>query len=452
MNTTRLYRYLISLVVFSLIFIAIYSSGTLSTLAAKTSTPTGATVPVPPTQTSCPAAGTARAAVMTPLALGHHQNVVYIVNESASGGTGQPTFGTLKRYDVTTSHKTEIIKMAHVSISEAQISADGQWLLFVTITTTQPKLQLIRMDGQELQTLYCAKSANFPGLYDVQWASDLKLAVFKSQGGLYLLNLKSGKLQLEFKDVDSGPPFHSLIGVNPLTWLDTARLYVIPTDSLLPTDTTTLDVLDTRRGPNQQKSDLKMVFQWKPITPSSSFPCWNADSSYDGSTLFTSECNGLVTPNCSLGGCTLGTREGPSDISVEAATGGKAHTIFTSSKLGIASVRSISSRTLLLLVENFSRNHTVDKSQNGLWKINTDGSGLKRLTSENAGQGSTLNQYNQYPWSNVSRDGKLYVLQTTNQSFPTTYTLLFGSLSGGTPTIFASISGTQLAIVGWTTM
>jgi len=28
----------------------------------------------------------------------------------------------------------------------------------------------------------------------------------------------------------------------------------------------------------------------------------------------------------------------------------------------------------------------------------------------------------------------------------------YGSLSGGSPTVFASITGTQLATIGWTTM
>src|SRR5690242_14177584 len=52
------------------------------------------TVPAPPTLTSCPASGSARAAVMPPLALGAHQNIVYVVNEF-KGQT--PTNGTLKR-------------------------------------------------------------------------------------------------------------------------------------------------------------------------------------------------------------------------------------------------------------------------------------------------------------------------------------------------------------------
>jgi len=94
------------------------------------------TAPVPPTLTSCPATGTARAAIMSPLALGNHQNIVYIVNEFQ---VHTPTFGTLKRYDTSTTAKTEIIKIPNVWISDAQVSADGQWLLFVSITQNQSR-------------------------------------------------------------------------------------------------------------------------------------------------------------------------------------------------------------------------------------------------------------------------------------------------------------------------
>ena len=94
---------------------------------------------------------------MPTLALGNHQNIVYIVNEFQAQ---TPTFGTLKRLDIKTGAKTEIVKIAGISISDAQVSADGQWILFVSVTTNQDKLQLVRMDGQGLQTLYCASPAS----------------------------------------------------------------------------------------------------------------------------------------------------------------------------------------------------------------------------------------------------------------------------------------------------
>ncbi len=96
----------------------------------------------------------------------------------------------------------------------------------------------------------------------------------------------------------------------------------------------------------------------------------------------------------------------------------------------------------------------VDSSQNGLWKLNTDGTGLTRLTTEVKGNVTSLCQFSQNPWSNVSRDDSLYAFETNNTgTYPYTYTLSFGQFSGSSPQSFASISdGTQLAIIGWTTM
>ena len=66
--------------------------------------------------------------------------------------------------------------------------------------------------------------------------------------------------------------------------------------------------------------------------------------------------------------------------------------------------------------------------------MNVDGSGLTRPTST---MGS-LNQFIQYPWSNFSRDGKLYSVSNS-----------YGSLSGGKLMQFASADA---VLVGWTSV
>src|SRR5215469_12692939 len=136
---TRCYRYLSrSLIGCCLIFLLAACGSGSPTGVGQTPTPSGSgTSPahggptpaptLPATQTSCPAAGTARAAVMTPFMLGGHPNIVYIVNEFQGHN---PTFGTLKRYDVATGNKTEIIKLPNTTINDAQLSADGQWIVF----------------------------------------------------------------------------------------------------------------------------------------------------------------------------------------------------------------------------------------------------------------------------------------------------------------------------------
>src|SRR5207244_4440057 len=144
--------------------------------------PTPTTVPMPPTQTNCPTLGTARAAVMRPLVLGKDQNIVYIDNEAQNNGRD---IGTIKRYDVMTKSTTEIVRLnTPASISEAQVSADGQWILFVAYvfepTDLLSEIQLVRMDGQGLQTLYCAShSTNFgSNIANIQWSPDQKSVVF----------------------------------------------------------------------------------------------------------------------------------------------------------------------------------------------------------------------------------------------------------------------------------
>src|SRR5260370_8394530 len=62
----------------------------------------------PAISTSCPAPGTANAASMPSMTLGTDPTIAYIVNE---GTPSQPTAGTLKRYDVVTANKVDILKM-----------------------------------------------------------------------------------------------------------------------------------------------------------------------------------------------------------------------------------------------------------------------------------------------------------------------------------------------------
>ena len=401
-------------------------------------------VDTPQVQTSCPPAGQARAAVMPTLALGTHQNVVYLVREF-----GATRADTLKRYDVATGQKTEVLKLFSTIISLPQVSADGQWILFVNGQNQQAKLQLVRMDGRFLQTLYCGPVTN------LLWTTNQQLIIFNStvnkQDGTFLLHTRTGKLELELKPLNSGPPLNIDSVAQPLTWLDNTRLYVrFANFPIAPIDR--LAILDTGRGPNQSFSNLIPVFQDRFAT-GGSYPCWDADSSFDTTTLFTSQCKGLPAPNCS-GSCVLGTREGPSVIKAEPARGGIQRTILSNAKLGIATVRSVTTNLLLLLVENFSHNHSVDKSQNGIWEVQNNGSGLKRLTTEAANSTTTLCPYTQNPWSNVSRDGRMYVFATFSVgNFPVTNTLAYASLNGGPSHVFASIAdGTQLSIIGWTRM
>ena len=107
---------------------------------------------------------------MAPLATHGRQTLVYVVNEQSAG--------TLKRLDVATGQKTEIVKLPTTDILHAQISSDGQWVLFVAHTNNVSKLQLIRMDGQGLQTLYCTTGNTSFGKDGIVWSNNQHSVVF----------------------------------------------------------------------------------------------------------------------------------------------------------------------------------------------------------------------------------------------------------------------------------
>src|SRR5216683_1420307 len=371
----------------------------------------------PTISTSCPSPGTARAAFMPPLTLGTHPTIAYRVNEFSHT---TPTLGTLNRDDVVTGGKVDIVKLAKTTISEAQVSADGQWSMFVAQVSGQNKLQLVRMDGRFLQTLYCGNPSH------VQWSTNQQLAVFADAQGVYLLNVAGGVVQLELKARINPFAF-------PRTWLDTTRVYVAL--EFVDSPAESVAILDTGKGPNQSVQNLQVAFDASTSTPF----CWDFDSSFDATKLFVSQCTAT-----SSGGPGANIFSGPSVFTVRPAAGFSYSYLYVSQGQAFTAIRAVTRNTLLFTVGNTKG----DTSQNGLWRVGTDGSNPLHLAP--SGQ---FNQFTQFPWSNVSRDSTKYVLQIISSSPPnTTYTLEYGSFSGGSPVVFASITNVQLATVGWTTM
>jgi Anaphase-promoting complex subunit 4 WD40 domain len=394
---------------------------------------TTTTVAMPPTQTSCPPSGTARAMIMAPLALGTHQNIIYTLNV---GTYDAPSQGKLMRYDVQTGRATELLSVANANIYEAQVSADGQWVLFVTTTGNvgrQTKLQMIRLDGQGLQTLYCTPGYS---IRQMQWSTDQHLLAFynvvNEQGVVYLLDMKTGKVQTEL----STPPGAGLV---LRTWLDATHLYL--TNAAQDTLYFYVYLLDTSKGAHQHLGDLLTVLFRQ---------YGDFDSSYDGSQILIS-----------YGGCPQGFCTGPSSIAVQTITGGPQRTIYSSQIYDVIAVRVIDQASILFIIGNtYDSNGHADPSHNGLWKINVDGSGLTRLIPISSKQFSFLNYDSQELWSNISRDATMYVFQVNSfRDTPTaiieTDSLIVGSLHGNgrTPKVLASTSdGSQLVMAGWTVM
>ncbi|GHO91914.1 hypothetical protein KSF_019620 [Reticulibacter mediterranei] len=380
---------------------------------------------VPPTTTSCPAANTARAAITAPLVLGIHPNMLYIVNE---GTRDHPITGIIKRREAVTMAKGVEINTLHNSyISEAQVSQDGQWVLFTAIVAGQAQMRMIRVDGQGLQTLYCAPAHT--SISNSQWSFHQQDIIFNlsSTGGptkptTYLLDITTGQLQEELIP-QAGLTYF------PVTWLDTTHIYLTASAPNTDAPPQNIYVLDTQKGAQQHDGDLQKI---------TTGPCGSFDSSYDSKQLFISKCT--LAPETGSG---IDAPLGPSTITVQPAQGGQAKTTKQIDQ-AITMLRTISTTTQLLLIENYSG----DTSKNGLWKIQVDGSGLTRLTTDTQNRQS-LCPFTQYVWSNVSRDGSFYALQE-HDAKTNTYSMYYGSLNGGTPTQFANISNTELLFAGWT--
>ncbi len=403
--------------------IATATAPTLINTPTQSSTTVTTTQNVPPTTTACPATNTTRVAVLAPLVLGTDQNLVYIVNQF------NPAYGTLKRRDVNVADlkATEIVKMPNVSISWAQISRDGQWILFVARVQQQDQLRMVRVDGKGLQTLYCAPVGNF--ILGSQWSFDAQSVIFdegagEAVPGVYLLTLNNGNLETVMTPKGTR-------GYLPRTWLNATHVYMVDfSPQARNAAPQNVYLLDLQKGANQPESNLQQVL-------TSTHPCMSFDTSFDVKQLYESTCSGNSTDGFN----------GPSSVTIQDAHGGTPKEIFASQSIAIRMVRAISSTQLLLLVENTAGNTT----QNGLWRVNIDGTNLVRFSTD-TDNAQSLCTFSQYTWSNTSFDNSLYALQSDQQDIHS-YGMYYGALAGGTPTQFADIrDGTQLFLVGWTTM
>jgi len=370
---------------------------------------------------------------MAPLALGKQDSFVYIEGKQpyAQGSSAY----TLKRYTVTTRTATTIISGPESLAFGGQISADGQWVILNPFILGQRAIQLVRMDGQGLQTLYCGQDSGW-----IQLSPDNKYVAFVDIAGqgqstwtFKLLNTTTGTILTKPHDRTHVLEF-------PLAWLDSTHLYVI-SGLVLGEGSDNLSLLDITTGTSKQVLSLPPH-------------CIDATHSLDGTQLFTSR-----VAQCAFEwGDTDPTHinRGPSSIQVLSATGGPVKTIYSTPTDAIIALRAATSTSLLLIIHNAS----TDISHNGIWKMNTDGTGLTRLSSEadiikdavNEGVGFAwpFGWNMDQPWANASRDGAYYSIQVYNYKGNGSARLLIGSMNGGAPVTFAS--GPVEALVGWTTM
>lgn len=406
------------IILLSVFFSACSSSATISNIG---SSPSGAmltstfTTPTIITNTSCPRPGIGRTATLPSLQLGSDQNVVYLSN-SMDGGNGPSGGGLffLKRYDVRTRATSVILNLHGNDFETAQLSHNGQWILFTSLVHGISEIQLVRIDGRYLQTLYCAPAGQQidpTHTFGVQWSPDQQKIIFNQSANLpspqsiYLLQLSNGKVQRELTTKVTDPQFL------PRTWLDNQHVFI--------TDISGSHVwlLDINKGPDQNYHAMQLF-----VGPHDFI--MDFDSSYDASKFFMSSYIHQGPTNQ----CTIDIR----------AINSNALKILNCSILPVVGLRVIgrSSANLLLAVYDYGN---FGNPKNGLWKINTDGTGLIQLTHITHSPLDILCRFTQYPWSNFSR----------NSSFYTDYNS-FGSLNGGPLTLYTT--NHNIRLVGWTTM
>ena len=126
-----------------------------------------------------------------------------------------------------------------------------------------------------------------------------------------------------------------------VTMLDNTRVYVaLPATDAPPS---TLALLDTSKGANQHVKDLRLVFV-QSVEPPSAYPCWDADSSYDATRLFISQC--VATADTTHPG--IGAYEGPSTVELRGVTGDASSLVFKNAHLAITAIRTVTPHILLV--------------------------------------------------------------------------------------------------------
>jgi len=374
------------------------------------------TVRQPTIETVCPAK--ARAAIRTRLNIGKRQQLVYTYNTSSDG--------LLIRYELASQKKTILLDLANATISDTQLSPDGHFIVFVTQVNDRPAIQMVRIDGQNLQTLYCAPNNN--GLVNfidnLLWSPDQQQIVFrvpnvinaKSAPQIQLLNLSTGTLQTLITPAGN-------TGYIPRSWSTANQIYAqgyAIDDSVPQHDIYVLDVA------NKSIKRIALIEGYG----------WDMDLTPDGHMLLLSQ--GANQPP-------LGHPQPPSLISEQDATGGVLHVIYASHVHAVTQVRAISATTLLFVLGGRSATGDLD----GLWKINTNGSDLTFLTKD----GKLLSDRHTL-WSSISRDERMYAVMGYSSDAGTDKgqaKIFVGPLNGDATTVIDTIDASNNAeIVGWT--
>ncbi|GAC1350300.1 MAG: hypothetical protein NVSMB27_31480 [Ktedonobacteraceae bacterium] len=394
---------------------------------------------------------------MPPGTVENHAAIVYLSQKDAGSA--------LLRYDVTTGLVQTILQTnGNGAIQAASVSPDGQWILLVSHLQDQSAIQVIRVDGQQLQTLYCAPaqegidaallSPNQHSLVFNQVSADDSISI------LYFLDMTTGKLQTELS------PLHANYPGSVFEQPQTTGVSLL--SSFSSQNTTSAGLESNQFNPGPSKHYLFYIpMQWAnnsvyllgTVGGSSGAPHRLAllrdirkDVTQQQSNLLSitgvsqeNDCQDYhVMPDHQQFVCSSYILIGPispSTITLQAITGGARHLVYSDPTGGRIVARAISNSTLIFM-------HEGRNSPPALWKINSDGSGLTRLMAAQTTDTLLGFAYASYlPWSITSHDSMFYAINVANL-VSNTQSLVFGSLNGGTPKTLTSSAG-SLWLVGW---
>ena len=198
---------------------------------------------------------------------------------------------------------------------------------------SQLAIQMVRVDGQALQTLYCAPSSKGPVNFinDLLWSPDQQQILFRvpsPAGGktapiLQLLDLVHGSLQTILAPAGN-------TGYIPCAWPTADRVYMQgyapgASDSVPPHDVYMLDL------PHKSVRQVASISGYD----------WDLSLTPDGKQLLLGQ--GTALPP-------QGQPQPPGFISVQAAYGSSLHVIYASHLYAVTQVRAISTKMLLFVL------------------------------------------------------------------------------------------------------
>jgi hypothetical protein len=357
----------------------------------------------------------------------NHQAVVYFYNyiENDKRDINE---GFLMLHDVSTNRNIEVLRVENINIYSAQVSPDGQWVLFIVgywKVRESYKLQRIRINGQQRETLYTFPpyfygSREFRPSLNANWSLDQKsvlIAIDKLGGmssiGVLDMTTRKMRLVLQIASVQ--------YGYYAVKWLDRTHVYIVASgrygqEKAPPTE---LYLLDVTAPQVRRARDLKLII------PGAEGAYLAFDSSPDGKRLFVAQ-----------------KTQDAMTIWVEPATGGKreilSHIVNTPFRVDTLHVFT----NYLLLTTSTSGSETE------VWYMPLDGSRHITLFKSTDLTKYFLNRMTQYGWSDISRDGTMFAMGTFN--FDTSsWTLFVSPIREGKATVFWD---TDAFIVGWTTI